>query len=342
MCKRLACRGLFSYPLNKSAVCFAVFYGENNMNVSSKMFLFVLILSFNGILFAGGTKEHVTKTEKPIIAVSILPQEYFVKRIGGERVETLVLVGPGQSPHSYEPSPRQIASLSKAAVWILSGTEFEITLEKKIAAQFPKLKIIDGTKGVKFRMLEDHGDHEGHIEGDDNEGHDDGDVEGSIDRHTWLGHENAIILATHVRDALFEADPAAKNMYETEYSALILEINTEFGQLKSDLAFLSGRTVLVFHPSFGYFLDEFNIIQESVETGGKEPTAKALSGLIARAKQDKTPAIFVQAQFPVTAAETVAKGVGARVVYLDPLSSEWLLNIKQMGSELKKTLELGR
>ena len=310
------------------------------MNVSSKSFFAVLsIISLSaGLLFAGGTKELVSKTDKPIIAVSILPQEYFVKRIGGDRVETLVLVGPGQSPHSYEPSPRQIASLSKAAVWILSGTEFEVTLEKKIAAQFPKLKIIDGTKGVKFRMLEDHGDHVGHIE----EGDDHGDAEGSIDRHTWLGSENAIILATHVRDVLCEADPEGKNMYETEYSSLILDIITEFAQLKSDLSFLSGRTVLVFHPSFGYFLDEFNIIQESVETGGKEPTAKALSELIARAKQNNTPAIFVQAQFPVTAAETVARGVGARVVYLDPLSPDWLLNIKQMGSELKKTLELGR
>lgn len=306
------------------------------MRVLNKSFFCVLFCLSFSILFASGTKDVSSKAEKPIIAVSILPQEYFVKRIGGDRVDVLVLVGPGQSPHSYEPSPRQIASLSKAAVWILSGTEFEITLEKKIAAQFPKLPIIDGTKGVKFRMLDAH-DHDD----DGHDGHDDDldDASGSIDRHTWLGHDNALLLATHVRDALYQADPMGKSSYEANYEALVSDINAEFSQLSSDLAFLSGRTVLVFHPSFGYFLDEFSIKQEAVETGGKEPTAKALSELIARAKQNNTPAIFVQSQFPVTAAETVARGVGATVVYLDPLSPDWLSNIKLMGSELKKSLQ---
>lgn len=311
------------------------------MRVSIKSFFCVLFCVSVGISFAGGTKDVASKAENPIIAVSILPQEYFVKRIGGDRVDVLVLVGPGQSPHSYEPSPRQLASLSKAAVWILSGTEFEITLEKKIAAQFPKLPIIDGTKGVKFRMLDAHDahdddEHDGH---DDDDAQDDHDESGSIDRHTWLGHDNALLLAAHVRDALYQADPTGASVYEANYEALVSDINAEFTQLTKELAFLSGRTVLVFHPSFGYFLDEFSIKQEAVETGGKEPTAKALSELIARAKNKNTPAIFVQAQFPVTAAETVARGVGARVVYLDPLSPDWLSNIKIMGSELKKSLQ---
>ncbi len=65
------------------------------------------------------------------MAVSILPQTWFVARIAGERARTVVLVGPGQSPHSYEPSPRQMRELSQAGVWVLSGAEFEISLLPK-------------------------------------------------------------------------------------------------------------------------------------------------------------------------------------------------------------------
>jgi zinc transport system substrate-binding protein len=94
----------------------------------------------------------------------------------------------------------------------------------------------------------------------------------------------------------------------------------------------------VYHPSFGYFLDEFGIRQEAVETGGKEPGPRTLNRLIDRAKQEGAAAIFVQAQFPVNAAKTVAAAAGAELVSLDPLSPGWLANIRLMGEALKKAL----
>jgi zinc transport system substrate-binding protein len=74
----------------------------------------------------------------------------------------------------------------------------------------------------------------------------------------------------------------------------------------------------------------------SVETGGKEPTARAIAALVERAKADRAPAIFVQAQFPVAAANTIAAQAGASVVPLDPLAPDWLDNVKRMGEALKK------
>ncbi len=40
------------------------------------------------------------------VFVSILPQKYFVERIGGERVVVSVMVGPGQRFATYEPMPK--------------------------------------------------------------------------------------------------------------------------------------------------------------------------------------------------------------------------------------------
>jgi zinc transport system substrate-binding protein len=263
--------------------------------------------------------------EPPLIAVSILPQEWFVSRVSGGRARTLTLVGPAQNPHSYEPSPRQINGLAGAAAWVLSGAEFEISLRPKIEKLFPRLPIVDGTEGVVFRALEAH---------EDADAGEHSPLE--IDRHTWLGSAPAKLLAAHIRDTLCRVDPAGAAQYAENYAALAEEIDAEFAALRRELAPLKGKSVFVYHPSFGYFLDEFGIRQEAVESGGKEPGPQDLSRLIERAKKEQVAAIFVQAQFPANAARTVAAAVSAELVSLDPLAPEWLANIRLIGEALKK------
>jgi zinc transport system substrate-binding protein len=227
-----------------------------------------------------------------------------------------------------------MAALARARTWILSGAEFELALRPKIEALFPGLPLVDGTAGVQFRALEEHADEAAaHEDGlsDNDHGHDDG-----IDRHTWLGREPAKIMAAHILTALIDLDPDAENqaLYRENYRALIQDIDREFDRLREELAPLRGTVVLVYHPAFGYFLDEFGIRQEAVETGGKEPTPRALARLITTARERRPRAIFVQAQFPTQPARAVADTLGADLLALDPLAPDWLLNIRRMGAAL--------
>lgn len=279
--------------------------------------LLILLLSSLGLFAAGESEEQ----SKPIVMVSILPHAYFVDTIAGDLVETSVLVGEGQNPHSYEPSPSQMAQLAQASLWILSGTDFEHALIDKVRSLYPSLLIVDGTKGMKLRSLEAH-DHE-------NDVHD-----LNIDRHTWLGWEQAKVLVSNIEHALVGELGLPEERIEEQAALFSMEIDEVFTTLKSQLTDLSGSTVFVYHPSFGYFLDSFGIHQEAVETGGKEPTAKDLAALIAKAQEEKAKAIFVQKQFPLFSAEKVAQVVGAKVIPLDPLAYDWLSNITLMGSAL--------
>jgi zinc transport system substrate-binding protein len=215
-----------------------------------------------------------------------------------------------------------MADLANAHAWILSGTEFEISLRPKIEALFPNLLIIDGTQGVNFRYEEDE-DHAG------------------IDRHTWLGLEPAKIMAFHIRDALCAADSSNTAIYQQNCENLILDMENEFESLREELAPLKGKTIFVYHPAFGYFLDDFGIKQEAVETGGKEPTPRKLGALIEKAKAEKVKVIFVQAQFPVESARTAAAAAGAELVSLDPLAGDWLANIALMGDALARSVQAG-
>ena len=293
-----------------------------------------ILVFATGFVFAQGKSEKQETDTKPIIALSILPQEYFVQRIAGDLVNTVVLVGEGQSPHSYEPTPSQMAALAKAKAWILSGTDFELVLESKVSSLYPNLMIVDGTEGVTFRSLEAHG-HEDHDEGEDHITHKDSLER---DRHTWLGWESAKILASHVLSTTITLIPEQKLLLEANYKKLIEDIDVTFLSLKEQLAPLAGRKVFVYHPSFGYFFDEFDLIQEAVEIGGKEPTAKDLSLLIQKAKSEKAVALFVQKQFPLASAQTVAKAAGAKVLALDPLARDWMENIRVMGDALLSTI----
>ena len=292
--------------------------------------LCLLLILLAGLLAAcGGKSGGAGRADGlPVLVVSILPQSYFASRIVGPeedaRTRIMTLVGPGQNPHNYEPTPRQMADLAAARAWVLSGTEFEISLRPKVEALFPRLTIIDGTAGVRFRTLTA------------GEAEDDGHDDDGIDRHTWLGHKPARIMAGHILAALYDIDSPGEATYRKNYRALITDMDQEFGSLREKLSPQRGRVVFVYHPAFGYFLDEFGIIQEAVEIDGKEPTPRALNGLIERARRERAAAIFVQAQFPVNTAKTAAEAAGAVLVPLDPLAPDWLANIRHMGEVLRQ------
>ncbi len=273
--------------------------------------------------------------QAPTVAVSILPQTEFVATIAGSAVKVISLVGPGASPHNYEPSPRQMADLSRASIWLTIGVEFETALLPKVKALYPALKIVDGAKGVRYRQLESGHEHDG-----EEEGASDGESlqEGGKDPHIWLGFDAVKVQLATILETLVNLMPERKASFEANYRTYLARIDKVYGELKRDLAPLSGGSVLVYHPSFGYFLDSFGIRQEAVELGGKEPTQKTLAALIKKAKEEKVKTIFVQKQFSSAAAKTVASAIGGVVVEIDPLAPAWLENTLQMGGALKKAL----
>jgi len=265
----------------------------------------------------------------PVVAVSILPQSEFVARIAGDKVKVLTLVGPGASPHNYEPTPRQMAELSGASIWLSIGVEFENALLPKIASLYPKLKIVNTARDVVYRKMESHD----HGEGAEENG------AGGPDPHVWLGRDAVKAQLAATRDALIALKPSEAAIFNANHDAYLRESDSVFSLLAKELAPLRGGTAFVYHPSFGYFLDNFGIRQEAVEVGGKEPTQKTLALLIARAREDGAKIIFVQKQFSPTAARTVAKAIGGIVVEIDPLAPNWLENIRTMGEALKKTVQ---
>ena len=90
------------------------------------------------------------------VFASVLPVQTFVESVGGERVDTEVMVLPGHSPATYDPSPKQVAALAEADLYVRVGVPFEDAWMKRIQATNPDLPILDLRDGLQLRAQEEH------------------------------------------------------------------------------------------------------------------------------------------------------------------------------------------
>ncbi|MCP4219283.1 MAG: zinc ABC transporter solute-binding protein [bacterium] len=99
--------------------------------------------------------------ETKSITVSILPQKYFLQRIAGDRFDINVMIPPGHSPATYEPTPQQMTGVSRSVLYLRIGhIGFEKGWMDKIASINPTMKIIDTSRGVSLLtgIPHDHGE----------------------------------------------------------------------------------------------------------------------------------------------------------------------------------------
>jgi len=264
------------------------------------------------------------------VFVGIPPIAYFAERVGGEHLDARVLVAPGQSPHTFEPTPRQVAELNSAKVYFSMGMLFEERILAKVTAANPDLAVVDCRRGIELRTIEEGEAHEGAHEGEGEER----EKAGQLDPHVWLDPRLAKVIASNIRDGLKAVDTA----HGCDYDANLAEVQKDLDDLDADLrrqlAPLKGQVFMVFHPAFGYFARAYGLRQLAVETGGKEPGARQLAALIAEARQRGIRVVFVQPQFSKKSADTVAKAIGGAVVPIDPLARDYIANLREVGAKI--------
>lgn len=299
------------------------------------------------------------------VAVSILPQAEFVERVGGERVEVLTLVGPGQSPHTYDPTPKEMVSLAEADVYFRIGVPFEDSLADKIESVHRGLRIVDTRQGIPLRRMEEH-THDEAGQGSDSETHhvvermstdrelptpepgiqhegpphegSDKHAAGSPDPHIWMNPRNVAVMAETICETLAGLAPAHAGEFRENLRIFRRDLDRLDHELAQTLAPLAGRKMFVFHPAFGYFADAYHLKQVPVEVGGKEPSARQLAALIEHAKVEDVNVIFVQQQYSAKGARTLAQEIDAAVVPIDPLARDYVANLRALAGTICRHL----
>jgi zinc transport system substrate-binding protein len=245
------------------------------------------------------------------VFVSILPQKYFVERIGKEHVKVEVMVGPGESPATFNPNPKKMSLLSQAKLYFSIGVPFESIWIDRIQSTYSNLQFIALHNEQTIGHDHSHGD-----------------------PHVWTSPAKVRIMAEKIKKTLARIKPDQEKYFAQNLQAFHNDLDALDKDIREILARSDNRRFMVFHPAWSYFAKDYGLEQISIEAGGKEPGARSLQKIIARGKRLGIKVIFVQKQFSLSIAEKIAKMIGASVREMDPLAEDYLDNIRRTATAI--------
>jgi len=267
------------------------------------------------------------------VTVSIVPQMFFVERLGGELVDVAVMVQPGNSPATYEPKAAQLEALSRSDAYFSIGVPFERAWLERIQAANPAMPVVDTSQGITLREIDAH-----HHEGEEEEEEEHHDEAVQLDPHIWLSPALVRTQAQTIAATLIAEDPEHREVYEANLAAFDEELTALENDIRGALSGITSRRFLVFHPTWGYFADEFGLEQMAIEVDGQEPSAKELAEIIEEAQENGIQVVLAQPEFSTRAAETIAKELDGKVIKVSPLAENWDENLRTVAATFAEVL----
>lgn len=287
------------------------------MKIQIKLLLFILSMI---ICFSTTTGCDLSQKEKNsdgidnnklIVAVTILPQQAFVKKVCGDLADIITIVPPGSSPENYEPTTKQLEGFSDADIYFTIGVPVE---ESKMLPEAKNTFVVDLSKKVSSVYVDRF------FEGE------------SRDPHIWLSPKRVIVMVNTIAEELGKIDPDNKSKYISNAAAYINELEQLDAYIKNLVSNVknSKNVFLTFHPAYGYFAQDYGLSMYSLEQEGREATMQDLLDMIDFAKEKGIKVLFIQAESSSSQPKVFIDEVGGEVKVLNPLSEDYINNIKSM------------
>ncbi len=273
------------------------------------------------------------KQTKPIFFAVVEPHAFLLEKIGGDRIHVEVLVPTGIEPENYEATPQKMAALAKSRAVFLTGMPCEKNLVPRLRLQTDTTTFVDLRDGLELRPLELH-DHsaDGH---EDEHGHYAHEHHTEPDPHIWFALEILRKQAKTIYNTLVACDPEGKIDYGVNLTHFEYEIDNARVKIGRRLRPHKGETIFVFHPSYGYFCDEFGLKQRAIEFEGRDPKPQQLAELKALVeRRERPPVIFVQPEFNESSARAIAEATGARTVRHSALQRDVLKSMSDFAEAI--------
>lgn len=267
----------------------------------------VLFVSLWLLMACGGKR-----AEEKVVMVTIEPQRFFAEQIAGDRFVVRTVVPSGQSPETYDPTPRQMVEIGQSIAYLRIGAiGFEQAWMQKIAENNPQLKLYDLSDNMPLLQETEH-EHSTHAH-----------QHGGVDPHIWSSIEGARVIAWNTLQAFIELDKEHTDYYWANYNRLATRIDSVETVLKQRLAPVQGSAFIIYHPALTYLAAEFGLHQLCIEMDGKEPSPAQLEQLVEEAKAHRAQIVFVQQEFDQKNARLIAQETGCRLVAINPLNYHW-------------------
>lgn len=274
----------------------------------------VLILCLP-LLFMTGCNKDDTDDGKITVAVTIVPEAEFVNKVGGDLVNTIILVPAGYSPETYEPIASEMIQFNKADIYFSIGVPSEVSIT--IPETMPEVALDEKSAEVYTDRF----------------------LGSERDPHIWLSPKRVIVMVQAIADELSKVDPINAETYSENAAAYIAELNSVSSQITTLLADVTVRKFVAFHPAYGYFADEYNLEMYALEEEGQEASAQHMREVIDYAVANNIKVIFYQAETDSAQAEAFAEELDGTAIVLAPLAADYTANLLRMANAMDEAME---
>lgn len=279
------------------------------------------------------SKELKNKEDKITVAVSIVPQETFIKAVSGDLLDVITMIPPGNSPANYQPTPKEISKLSDSKIYFSIGVNAEKSNILNNMEDFNRdIKIVSLADEVsKVYPERNFLAEENHSHGEDKNQH----LEEGRDPHIWLSPKRVKVIVETIKKELIEIDPNNRKTYERNAEDYSKELDKIDAEIKDKLINLEQKSFIMYHPAFGYFAEDYGLKMFSIEEDGKDTTVQNLQKIIELAEKENIKYIFYQEEFDDRQAEIVAKEINGKAVKVSPLSPDYIENLRSIVDKLQ-------
>jgi len=254
-----------------------------------------------------------TAEHSPVKVIATVPTYADLARtIGGELVDVVVLTRPGQDVHSVTATPSFMARVRGADLCLHTGLDAELWLDGLLRGS-GNLDLLPGnphsialSDGVKLKEVPAKVDRT------------QGDVHAYGNTHVWTDPIAVRGMAKRVRDALVDLAPDHEDELTERHAVFHRALTEALVRWLTEYKSLKGRSVVVYHRSWPYFLDRFGILQAgTVEPKPRvAPTASHLKQLIEEMKEQHVDVVLREPYQHPEAADHIAEATGATVLEL--------------------------
>ena len=260
----------------------------------------LLVLAGIGFLLLSACTPQPSGEISPEGAPRVVVVESFLadiaQHIAGERLEIEVLVPADADPHTFQPTPQDVAKIAESQMLIANGAGLEEWLQEVIDNAGGERLVVEAAQGLPINEARPG------------------------DPHFWLDPSYVIHYANQIRDGFIELDPDGEAVYAQNTSDYIARLEELDVWINDRVEVLSPeqRLLVTNHESFGYFADRYGFViigtvVPSVSTGSS-PTAQQMVQLIEAIKATNTGAIFLETGSNPELAEQVAREAGVNLI----------------------------
>ncbi|ACN83382.1 ABC transporter substrate-binding protein [Brachyspira hyodysenteriae] len=257
-----------------------------------KILTIIFILSLLiGCSNSSGNNQNQDSSNKLKVYASIYPMYDFAKKICGDKADVYNMTSTGSEPHDFEITSKDMANLTKANLFIYNGGGMEHWVDT-VKDSIKELKYVE----TAFNINND-----------------------GLDPHFWLSPIKAKKQMENIKNALIEIDSVNADYYNSNYNFYADRLDELDNHFKYVLSNMKSTNLVVTHPAFGHFCEEYSLNQVAIARDEADP--KAMSDTIAFIKNNNVKAIFYEDFSSSKLVDSIAKETGVKILTLNPIES---------------------